>query len=162
MTAPALKRELGLRDVSLFAIVCIIGMRWIAAAAHAGPGSVTLWVLAAMFFVAPLATAIGALGVKYPGAGGLYLWARNDFGPWHGFLCFWVYWMSIAVWFPSAAMFYMTAALHAVGLPPTRPLVLAASLVAIAVALGTNLVGMTIGKWTGNSRACSAWMLTFA
>src|SRR5437016_2958729 len=71
MTAPALKRELGLRDVSLFAIVCIIGMRWIAAAAHAGPGSVTLWVLAAMFFVAPLATAIGALGVKYPGAGGL-------------------------------------------------------------------------------------------
>ena len=36
-----LKRELGLRDLTLFAITCIVGTRWIAAAAHAGPGSVS-------------------------------------------------------------------------------------------------------------------------
>ena len=35
-----LKRELGLRDVTLFAVSCIVGTRWIAAAAHAGPGAV--------------------------------------------------------------------------------------------------------------------------
>src|SRR4029077_4954614 len=77
---PALHRELGLRDLTLFAITCIVGARWIPAAAHAGPGSVTLWLLAAVFFVVPLAVAVAALSVKYPAAGGLYLWTRGDFG----------------------------------------------------------------------------------
>jgi amino acid transporter len=157
-----LKRELGLRDVTLFAIACIVGTRWIAAAAHAGPGSVTLWLLTAVFFVVPLAIAVASLAAKYPKAGGMYVWTRGDFGPWHGFLCAWVYWMGLAVWFPSAAMFYMEAALHAVGLPAGRPWVLAASLGAIAVALGTNLVGMKIGKWTENLGGFSAWALTAA
>jgi hypothetical protein len=58
--APALRRELGLRDVTLFAITCIVSTRWIAAAAHAGPGSITLWLLAAVFFVVPLAIAVAA------------------------------------------------------------------------------------------------------
>ncbi len=115
-----LRREMGLRDVTLFAIACIIGTRWIPAAAHAGPGSVTLWLLAALLFVVPLAIAVAALIVKYPGAGGLYLWTRGDFGPWHGFLCFWVYWMGMALWFPSAAMFYMSVGLRHGG-PICRP-----------------------------------------
>jgi amino acid transporter len=155
-----LKRELGLRDVTLFAIACIVGTRWIAAAAHAGPGSVALWLATAVLFVVPLTIAVASLAVKYPKAGGLYVWTRGDFGPWHGFLCAWVYWMGLAVWFPSAAMFYMQAALHVVGLPESRPWVLAAALGAIAVALGTNLVGMKIGKWTENLGGASAWALT--
>ena len=58
-------------------------------------------------------------------------------------------------------MFYMTAGAARVrACRPTRPLVLAASLVAIAVALGTNMVGMKIGKWTENIGGASAWMVT--
>ncbi len=155
-----LRRELGLRDITLFAITCIVGTRWIAAAAHAGPGSVTLWLLAAVFFVVPLAITVAALTVRYPKAGGLYLWTRGDFGPWHGFLCFWVYWMGLAIWFPSAAMFYMGFALRALGLPDTRVWLLAASLAAIWIALGTNLVGMKVGKWTENLGGLSAWMVS--
>ena len=67
--AQGLKRELGLRDITLFAIACIVGTRWIPAAAHAGPGSVTLWLVTALFFVVPLAITVGALTVKYPGTG---------------------------------------------------------------------------------------------
>ena len=55
-----LRRELNLRDITLFAISCIVGTRWIPAAAHAGPGSLTLWALAALFFVIPLAIAVGS------------------------------------------------------------------------------------------------------
>src|SRR6266496_2914956 len=106
---------MGLRDVTLFAISCIVGTRWIPAAAHAGPGSVTLWLLAAALFMMPLAVAVAALSVKYPGTGGLYLWTRNDFGHWHGFLCFWMYWMGIACWFPTAALFYMKAGFSTLG-----------------------------------------------
>jgi len=153
--APQLRRELGLRDVTLFAITCIVGTRWIPAAAHAGPGSITLWLLAALLFMVPLAFAVAALSLKYPGTGGLYLWTRNDFGPWHGFLCFWSYWIGIAFLVPSAAMFYMSAALGA----GSRTILLAASLAAIWIALGTNLVGMRIGKWTENVGAAATWAL---
>ena len=38
-----------------------------------------MWVLGAVFFVAPIAVTVGALVVKYPGAGGIYLWTRKDF-----------------------------------------------------------------------------------
>src|SRR5204863_1224011 len=157
-----LKRELGLRDLTLFIISCIVGTRWIPAAAHAGPGSVTLWLLAAVLFMVPLAFAIAALAARYPGAGGFYLWTRNDFGRWPGFLCFWSYWVAIAFWFPSAAMFYMSAGLFALGpkyqyLAESRAVLLAVSLAAIWIALGTNLAGMKVGKWTENVGAIATW-----
>jgi amino acid transporter len=159
------KPKLGLRDVTLLAVVCMVGTRWIPAAAHAGPGSVTLWLLAAVLFAIPLASAVGALSVKYPGAaGGLYAWTREDFGPWHGFLCFWVYWIGIAFLLPTAALFYMGAGFYALGskyayLADNRYALLAAALVAIWVALGTNLRGVDIGKWTENIGAATCWLL---
>jgi len=164
-TKPAgLRRELGLRDLTLFCIACIVGARWIPAAAHAGPGSVTLWLLAAVFFVVPLAVAVAALSVKYPGAGGLYLWTRGDFGPWHGFLCFWMYWMGIATWFPTAALFYMKAGFSMLGptyarLSETRLYLLAVALAAIWIALTSNLVGLKVGKWTQNLGGICTWIL---
>src|SRR5260370_38039505 len=81
---PALRRELGLRDVTLFAIACIVGTRWIASAAHAGPGSVTLWLVTALLFVAPLAVAGGGLAVKYSGGRGGCFLGRGGFGGWGG------------------------------------------------------------------------------
>src|SRR6266542_4004566 len=143
---PELKRELGLRDLTLFMIACMVGTRWIPAAAHAGPGSVTLWVLAALLFMIPLAVTVAALSAKYPGTGGFYLWTRNDFGQWHGFLAFVVYWIGIAFWFPSAAVFYMSAGTYALGpsyayLANSRVFLLTVSLVAIWIALGTNMAG---------------------
>jgi amino acid transporter len=159
-----LRRELGLRDLTLFAIACIVGVRWIPAAAHAGPGSVTLWLLAAVLFMVPLSVAVAALSVKYPGAGGLYLWTRSDFGPWHGFLCFWMYWMGIACWFPTAALFYMKAGFSMLGssfarLSDNRVYLLAVALAAIWIALTSNLVGLKVGKWTQNVGGASTWIL---
>ncbi len=161
---PALRRELGLRDLTLFAISCITGVRWVSTAAHAGPGTVTLWLGAAVFFVAPLAIAVGTLNAKYPGPGGLYYWTRGDFGPWHGFLCFFVYWLGLAFWFPTASMFYMSVAAYALGpsfahLADNRAVLIAAALIAMWIALGTNLVGMKIGKWTENIGAAAMWLV---
>ncbi len=159
---PSLRRELGLRDLTLFSISCIVGVRWVSTAAHAGPGTVSLWLAAAVLFVAPLAIAVGKLSAKYPGAGGLYYWTRGDFGPWHGFLCFWIYWLGLAFWFPTASMFYMSIAAYGLGpsfahLADNRAVLIGAALVAMWIALGTNLVGMRIGKWTENTGAAAMW-----
>jgi amino acid transporter len=161
---PKLRRELGARDLTLFSIASIVGVRWIASAAHAGSGSILLWLAAALFFLIPLSIAVAALTARDPEAGGMYLWSRRDFGPWHGFLCFWVYWMGTAFWFPSAAMFYMSAAVYTLGprfhhLADSRAYLVAASLLAIWIALGANIVGMKIGKWMENLGAVATWTL---
>jgi glutamate:GABA antiporter len=159
-----LRREFGLRDMSLLAIACIIGTRWIASAAHAGPGSILMWLLAALFLVIPVAIAVASLTEKHPQAGGIYVWTRGDFGPWHGFLAFWAYWVGLAFWFPSAAVFYTSVAATALGpsyayLAGSRTYLVLSSLAAIWIALGTNIVGVRIGKWTENLGASASWVL---
>ncbi len=161
-----LKRELGLRDLTLFAIACIVGPRWIAVAASAGPGSVILWIGAAVLFAAPLGVAVAALIHKYPDAGGLYAWTRHDFGPWHGFLCFWLYWFSIALTLPNSAMFAMSMSAYTLGpkyafLADNQMYVVLSTFASIWIALGTNIVGLKIGKWTENLGGITAWMLGF-
>ena len=161
---PELRKELGTRDLTLFIIASVVGVRWIASAAHAGPGSILLWLVAALVFLIPLSIASAALTARQPEAGGRYLWTRRDFGPWHGFLCFWVYWMAIAVWFPSAAMFYMSAAVYTLGprfqyLADSRTYLIVSSLLAIWIALGTNIIGMKVGKWIESAGAFAAWLL---
>src|SRR5580704_14539927 len=154
---PALRRTLGTRDITLFAIACIIGTRWIATAAHAGPGAILLWVIGAVCFSVPLAIAVAALTVRHPRAGGMYDWTRHDFGPWHGFLCFWLYWMSIVVWFPGAAMFYLSAT----GWPllNDRAWLIGVALAAIWLALGANILGVQSGQRIADVGAAASWTL---
>jgi APA family basic amino acid/polyamine antiporter len=155
----SLKRELGLRDLTLFIIACVVGTRWVASAAHAGPGSLLLWALAALLLLIPLSIAVATLTVKHPEAGGLYRWSHADFGPWHGFLAFWSYWFATAFWFPSAAMFYASIALTPIGLSENRVWLLAVALGMIWIAMATNIVGVSIGKWTENLGAIASWIL---
>jgi glutamate:GABA antiporter len=164
---PHLRRELGLRDLTLFLIALTVGPRWISVAAHGGPGTIILWVLAALFFTIPLAVAVAALSAKHPGAGGLYLWARNDFGPWPGFLNFWVYWLSIAFLFPGASLFVLGISVYSLGpnyayLAENRYFMIGGSLLLLWIALGTNIVGLNIGKWTENIGGAMPWILGVA
>jgi len=53
-----LRKEMGFWDVLLFNIATVLGPRWIAAAAHNGTSSMSLWLLAALFFFLPMALVI--------------------------------------------------------------------------------------------------------
>ena len=55
---PALRRELRLWHLVLFNVSAVAGIRWLAAAAQVGPGSLTLWLLAALTFFLPSALVI--------------------------------------------------------------------------------------------------------
>ncbi len=154
-TRPALRRELGLRDLVLFNIAAVVGIRWLAAAAHAGPGSLTLWALAAAFFFVPSALAVSRLTARHPEEGGLYVWTRRSFGDWHGFLCGWCYWLSNLFYFPNLLLAGISMAVYTLGpgyvhLADDRLFVVAVSLAVLWAALLTNLVGVRVGKWTEN------------
>jgi glutamate:GABA antiporter len=161
---PRLRRELGVRDLTLFLIALMVGPRWISVAAHGGPGTIVLWVLAALLFAVPLAIAVATLSAKYPGAGGLYIWARNDFGPWQGFLNFWVYWLGIAFLIPGAALFALGIVVYVLGpsyayFAENHFYMIGGSLLLLWIALGTNLIGLNIGKWTENLGGAVPWAL---
>src|ERR1700733_14154831 len=161
---PKLRRELGLRDLSLFLIALVVGPRWISVAAHGGPGRNLLWILAALLMAVPLAIAVATLSAKYPGAGGLYIWARNDFGPWPGFLNFWVYWLGIAFLIPGAALFALGIAVYAMGpkyahLADNPVYMVGGALAMLWIALGTNMIGLNIGKWTENVGGAMPWVI---
>ena len=94
----------------------------------------------------------------------MYIWTRHDFGPWHGFLCFFLYWMSIVVWFPGAAMFYVGTAAGIAGvsgshLAQDRTWLVIVSLGAVWLALGANIVGVKTGQRTADAGAIASWLL---
>jgi len=152
---PQLRRELGLRDLVLFNLAAVVGIRWLAAAARAGPSSLALWLLAAALFFVPSALAVARLSALWPEHGGLYVWTRRSLGDWHGFLCGWCYWLSNLFYFPNLLLAGLGIAAYLAGergqtLSENRTLLVAGSLVVLWVGAVSNIVGLRVGKWTEN------------
>jgi glutamate:GABA antiporter len=150
-----LRRELGLRDLVLLNVAAVVGIRWLAAAAHTGPGSITLWLLAALLFFLPSALCVAALSRRFPQEGGIYVWTRHAFGDWHGFLCGWSYWLSNLFYLPSLLLASVGMAATALGFAENRFWVVTVSLAILWIASITNILGVAVGKWTGNLGALS-------
>ena len=144
-----------MRDLVLFNIAAVVGVRWLAAAAHTGPGSITLWLLAAGLFFVPSALAVAALSRRLPQQGGIYVWTRDAFGEWHGFLCGWCYWVSNLFYLPGLLLAGVGIAASALGFAENRVWLVGISLVALWIAALTNVFGLAFGKWTGNLGAIS-------
>jgi amino acid transporter len=147
---------MGFWDVLLFNIAAVLGPRWIAAAGHNGPSSLSLWALAAVLFFFPTALVITELSTRFPAEGGLYIWTREAFGDFHGFVAGWAYWVYSFFYFPGllVASTAMGAYIGGVGhadLVNNRHFLLAGSLLLLAVAVGLNIVGLNIGKWLQNA-----------
>ena len=151
-----LRKEMGFWDVLLFNIASVLGPRWIAAAAHNGTSSISLWVLAALFFFVPTAFVITELSTRFPHEGGLYVWSKEAFGDFHGFVAGWIYWIYSFFYFPglllaSAAMGAYIGGSSWGHLAQSRPFLLGGSLLLLFVAVGMNIVGLNVGKWLQNA-----------
>ena len=147
---------MGFWDVLLFNIASVLGPRWIAAAAHNGTSSISLWVLAALFFFLPSAFVITELSTRFPIEGGLYVWSKEAFGDFHGFIAGWTYWIYTFFYFPgllmaSAAMCAYVGGSGTAHLADNRPFLMIVSLSMLFVAVMLNIVGLNIGKWLQNA-----------
>jgi glutamate:GABA antiporter len=147
---------MGFWDVLLFNIAGVLGPRWIAAAAHNGTSSISLWALAAVFFFLPTAFVIIELSTRFPSEGGLYVWCKEAFGEFHGFIAGWTYWVYTFFYFPgllmaSAAMCAYIGGPRTAFLAQDRPFLLIGSLVLLFVAVHLNIIGLHVGKWLQNA-----------
>jgi amino acid transporter len=151
-----LRRVMGFWDVLFFCIATVLGPRWIAAAAHNSQSSISLWVLAAVLFFVPTAFIVVELSTRFPEEGGLYVWAKEAFGDFHGFVAGWTYWTYTVFYFPgllmaSAEMTAYVGGAGAASLAEDRTFLLAGSFVLLIVALWLNIIGLHIGKWLQNA-----------
>jgi len=151
-----LRKTMGFWDVLLFNIATVLGPRWIAAAGHNGTSSISLWVIAAVFFFVPGALVINELSSRFPEEGGLYVWSREAFGPFHGFVAGWTYWIYTFFYFPGLLLASASMAAYIVGgrgsvLAQDRTFQLTVSLAILLVAVVLNIIGLNIGKWLQNA-----------
>jgi glutamate:GABA antiporter len=156
-------KALGLGDVVLMNIVGVIGLRWIARGARAGPASVTLWALAWIAFFVPLAAAVAELSSRYPEQGGIYAWVRRAFGAGHGFICGWCLWVNNLFYFPSLLLFGAANAIAVGGdrwqwLATNRLYAVVFVLAGIWIATAVNVVGLRTGKWLQNVGSAGVWI----
>jgi glutamate:GABA antiporter len=160
---PTLPRALGLRDMVLFNVVAVVSLRWFATAAAAGPSSITLWVLAALFFFVPQGLAVGDLAARYPDEGGIYAWTKRAFGEGHGFLCGWCYWVNNILYYPNLLMSTAVVGTYVIGrggteLESSWLYVLPATLIALWLAVWLNIVGLRVGRWLQNIGALGTYV----
>ena len=73
------------------------------AARIAGPASLVSWLLLVLASV-PLAATFGALGARFPDAGGVSSYARRAFGPKAGAIVGWCFYLAVPVGAPAASM----------------------------------------------------------
>ena len=160
---PQLPRVMGFWDVLLFNIATVLGPRWIAAAAHNGPSSISLWIIAAIFFFVPTALVIVELSSRFPEEGGLYAWSRDAFGEFHGFVAGWTYWVYTLFYLPglcfaSASMSAYVGGIGAARLAQSRMFLLVGSFVLLFVAVYLNVIGLHIGKWLQNAGGLGTYL----
>jgi glutamate:GABA antiporter len=154
---------MGFWDVLLFNIATVLGPRWIAAAGHNGTSSISLWALAALFFFVPGAFVINELSSRFPDEGGLYVWAKEAFGDFHGFVAGWTYWIYTVFYFPGLLLASASMSAYVLGekgaaLSQDRTFLLTISLALLLVAVLLNIIGLNIGKWLQNAGGVGTYL----
>jgi amino acid transporter len=162
-TTPQLERALTLRDLVLFNLVAVIGITWVATAAKAGPSALTLWLLAAILFFVPQGLAVIQLSSSFPDEGGIYAWTKRLFGEGHGFVCGWCYWINNMLFYPTLLLSGAVTATYIVGqgesgLADRWTYVLPFTLIALALAVVLNVLGVGTGKWLQNVGGISIYL----
>lgn len=153
---PQLIRALKLRDLVLFNLVAVLGLRHLGTAAIAGPATLTLWVLAAILFFVPQGLAVIELSSRFPASGGIYDWTKRALGEGHGFLCGWCYWINNVLYYPHLLFSAVVVATYVVGqgdsnLKDNLTFVTIATLACLWIAVIVNIVGVGAGKWLQNA-----------
>ncbi|HEV7993281.1 MAG TPA: APC family permease [Gemmatimonadaceae bacterium] len=159
----SLRRELGTRDLVLFNLAAVLGLRWLATGAKAGPSALVLWVLAALLFFVPQGLVVTELSSRFPDEGGIYQWTKRALGEKHGYLCGWCYWINNVLYYPNLLISTAVIATFVIGkgeggLSNDWTYVLTATLVSLWLAVGLNIVGMGTGKWLQNAGGVGTYL----
>jgi amino acid transporter len=155
LNQPHLKRVLGRFDLVLLFVVAVFNLNVVPSIAANGGVTVWLWLISLLLFFWPQGIAVIELAQRYPGEGGVYLWAKEVFGDFHGFLSGWCYWTNNMLYAPTIMLYFVGVSVFALGpshqgLADNKAFALITSVSLLAVLTSLNIVGLGVGKWLNN------------
>jgi amino acid transporter len=153
--APRLRRVLGRWDLVLLFVVAVFNLNVVPSIAANGGVTVWLWIISLVLFFWPQGIAVIELAQRYPGEGGVYLWAKKEFGDFHGFLSGWCYWTNNMMYVPTIMLYFVGVSVFVLGpghqlLADNKMFALSASIALLAILVVLNVIGLGVGKWINN------------
>jgi glutamate:GABA antiporter len=154
-TAVHLKRSLGRWDLIALFVVAVFNLNVVPSIAANGGVTVWLWLISLILFFWPQGIAVIELAHRYPGEGGVYLWAKEVFGDFHGFLSGWCYWTNNMMYVPTVMLYFVGVSVFVLGpghaaLAENKVFTVVASVTLMALLVILNIVGLGVGKWINN------------
>ncbi len=154
-TTGHLKRALGRWDLVALFVVAVFNLNVVPSIAGSGGVTVWLWIICIVLFFLPQGVAVIELAHRYPGEGGVYLWAKEVFGDFHGFLSGWCYWTNNMMYVPTVMLYFVGVSVFALGpthaaLSDNKMFTLVAALGLLAFLVILNVIGLGVGKWINN------------
>jgi amino acid transporter len=149
-----LKRALGRWDLVALFVVAVFNLNVVPSIAANGGVTVWLWIISLLLFFWPQGIAVIELAHRYPGEGGVYLWAKEVFGEFHGFLSGWCYWTNNMMYVPTVMLYFVGVSVFVFPshqyLADNKIFAVSASLGLLAILVVLNIVGLGVGKWINN------------
>lgn len=152
---PDLKRVLGRWDLVLLFVVAVFNLNVVPSIAANGGITIWLWIISILLFFWPQGIAVIELSHRYPGEGGVYLWAKEEFGDFNGFLSGWCYWTNQMLYVPTVMLYFVGVSVYVLGsghewLAENKLFALTMSLALLALITVLNIAGLGVGKWINN------------
>jgi amino acid transporter len=160
---PHLIRALGRRDLVLLFVVAVFNLNVVPSIAANGGVTIWLWIISLVLFFLPQGIAVIELAHRYPGEGGVYLWAKEVFGDFHGFLSGWCYWTNNMLYVPTIMLYFVGVSVFILGpshaaLADKKSFALIVSLGLLTLLTALNILGLGIGKWINNLGAIGTFI----
>ena len=158
-----LHKGLGLKDLILMNISCIVGLTTLPLVAQFGYGSIFLFILAIITFLIPSGLMVAELNSRMPETGGFYLWTREAFGDMHGYIAAWSYWLANITWFPTILLIISSIVLYVFGdrfsyLEDDYNYNLILCLLVLWFLTLLNILGIEKAKWIQNVSGIANWL----
>jgi glutamate:GABA antiporter len=160
---PHLIRALGRRDLVLLFVVAVFNLNVVPSIAANGGVTIWLWIISLLLFFFPQGIAVIELAHRYPGEGGVYLWAKEVFGDFHGFLSGWCYWTNNMLYVPTVMLYFIGVSVYVLGpryhgLSDNKIFAASVSLALLALLTLLNILGLGVGKWINNAGAIGTFI----
>ncbi len=147
----------------LLFVVAVFNLNVVPSIAANGGVTVWLWIISLVLFFWPQGIAVIELAHRYPGEGGVYLWAKEVFGDFHGFLSGWCYWTNNMLYVPTVMLYFVGVSVYVLGpghqgLADNKLFASIASLTLLALLTLFNILGLGVGKWINNLGAIGTFV----
>ncbi len=147
----------------LLFVVAVFNLNVVPSIAANGGVTIWLWIISLILFFWPQGIAVIELAHRYPGEGGVYLWAKEVFGDFHGFLSGWCYWTNNMLYVPTIMLYFVGVSVYVLGpghqgLADNKLFAASVSLALLALLTLLNILGLGVGKWINNVGAIGTFI----